>query len=138
MGKADVVLIDTSSWIEALRSGGDSDVRRRVHTLMLDGRAAWCDLVVVELWNGARGEYEKQQLHNLEKEITCLETTSGVWQTARTLATESRKAGKTVPAADLIIAACALSHGAAIEHCDSHIDFILNAHRPPKTSKGRG
>ena len=50
MGKAEVVLIDTSSWIEALRADGNIDVRRRVQTLMIDGRAAWCDLVAVDLF----------------------------------------------------------------------------------------
>ncbi len=137
MGKAEVVLIDTSCWIEALRAGGNMDVRKRVQTLMLDGRAAWCDLVAVELWNGARGDYEKLQLHDLEREITCLETTTEAWRTARTLAQESRKAGKTVPAADLIIAACAIVHDSSIEHCDSHMDFILNAHKTRKPSKGK-
>ena len=96
---------------------------------MIDGRAAWCDLVAVELWNGARGNYEKQQLHVLEREITCLETTRSVWQMARTLATESKKVGRTVPAADLIIAACAIVYGSSIEHCDSRMDFILNTHK---------
>ncbi len=67
---------------------------------MRDGRAAWCDLVAVELWNGARGDYEKQQLRNLEKEITCLEINPDVWRMARTLAQESRQAVKTVPVAD--------------------------------------
>jgi predicted nucleic acid-binding protein len=86
----------------------------------------------VELWNGARCDYEKQQLRDLEKEIPCLQTTPDAWQTARTLARESRKSGKTVPAADLIIAACALSHGASIEHSDSHIDFILKTHKSRK------
>jgi len=135
VGKEEVVLIDTSSWVEALRSDGDHDIRLRVQTLMRNGRAAWCDLVAVELWNGARGDYEKQQLRNLEKEITCLQTNPDVWQMARTLAQESRQAGKTVPAADLIITACAIVHRATIDHCDSHIDFVLTAHkkhRPPQ------
>ena len=129
MGKEEVVLIDTSSWIEALRTDGNHEIRMRVQALMYDGRAAWCDLVAVELWNGARGDYEKQQLRNLEKEIICLQTNQDVWHTARILAQESRKAGKTVPVADLIITACAIIHHATIEHCDSHIDFILNAYK---------
>ena len=74
MGKDEVVLIDTSSWIEALRLAGRSDVRERVLVLMTDGRAAWCDMVAVELWNGSKGDYERQKLSELEKEITCLET----------------------------------------------------------------
>ena len=129
MGKGEVVLVDTSSWIEALRSTGDKEVRERVLKLMLDARAAWCDMVAVELWNGARGDYEKQKLSELEREISCLQTTPEVWRMARALAQKCRQAGHTVPSADLVIAACALAHHAGIEHCDNHMDSILKAHR---------
>ena len=88
MGQNEIVLIDTSSWIEALRVSGKTETRHRVHGLMTDGLAAWCDMIAVELWNGARGDYEKQKLSELEKEITCLETTPRVWQLARDLAKE--------------------------------------------------
>ncbi len=125
MEKAEIVLIDTSSWIEALRASGDGDIRVRVLNLMIEGRAAWCDMVALELWNGARGEYEKQKLKELEKEITCLQTTQEVWKTAKVLAQKCRQAGQTVPSADLVITACAVSHHASVEHCDEHIDFIL-------------
>lgn len=125
MAEAEVVLIDTSSWIEALRSAGRSEVRDRVMSLMIQGRAAWCDIVTVELWNGARGVYEKQRLKELEKEIVCLQTTHEVWQTARQLAQKCRTAGQTVPTVDLVITACALFYGVAIEHCDEHIGIIL-------------
>lgn len=132
MGKEKVVLIDTSSWIEALRSIGRPDVRNKVENLMIDGSAAWCDMVAVELWNGARGAYERQKLSELEDEIICLEATPEVWQTARLLAQRCRDAGKTVPSADLVITACALANNAEIEHCDSHIDLILKVHREEK------
>ena len=48
-------LIDTSSWIDALRRDGDPQIRARVVALMASGEAAWCDLVRLELWNGLRG-----------------------------------------------------------------------------------
>ena len=69
MAEKAIVLIDTSSWIEALSSTGNRDVRERVFKLMIDGRASWCDMVAVELWNGARGDYEKQKLAELEKKL---------------------------------------------------------------------
>jgi predicted nucleic acid-binding protein len=120
-----VTLVDTSSWIEALRSDGSPEVRQRVRRLLIEGQAAWCDLVSLELWNGARGDYEKKKLSELEKEITCLQTTDEVWRLARELAKKSRDAGKTLPAADLVISACGLFHKVEIEHCDQHFDFIL-------------
>jgi len=132
VGESEIVLIDTSIWIEALRFTGKTEVRERVLKLMVEGRAAWCDMVAVELWNGARGEYEKQKLAELDKEITCLETTPDVWRKARLLAQKCRQAGRTVPSADLIIAACVLSHKAEIEHCDAHMDFILKVYTAGK------
>lgn len=125
MEKEEIVLIDTSSWIEALRSSGRKDIRDRVMRLMVEGRAAWCDIVLVELWNGARGEYEKKKLADLQREMTCLETTSAVWEKARFLARKCREAGRTVPTADLVIAACSFIYEAGLEHCDRHLDSIL-------------
>ena len=133
MGKDTIVLIDTSSWIEALRTTGRREVRELVLNLMVEGRAAWCDMVAIELWNGARGEYEKQRLSELDKEITCLQITQDVWQKARELARKCRLAGRTVPSADLVIAACAISHHVEIEHQDDHMDFILTVNSNRKS-----
>ena len=124
-----MTLVDTSSWIEALRPDGNPGVRQRVRRLMIEGQALWCDLVLLELWNGARGEYEKKKLAELEKEISCLPTTDEVWGLARVLARKSREAGKTIPATDLVISACGLFHKVEIEHCDQHLDFISQLHR---------
>ena len=128
MEKDEKVLIDTSSWIEALRSSGRDDVRERVRELLINGVATWCDMVAVELWHGARGDYEKKKLMEIEKQITCLPTTMEAWQLARRLAQRCRKAGHTVPSADLVIVACGLSHGVAIEHCDEHFDLMIRSH----------
>ncbi len=128
MGKNKIVLIDTSSWIEAFRITGRGDIRERVMKLMIAGSAAWCDIIAVELWNGARGDYERQKLSELEKEITCLQTTHEVWRLARDLAQRCRHAGKTVPVADLVITACAIFYHASIEYSDAHIDFILKVY----------
>ena len=34
-----LTLIDTSSWVEALRRQGDKQVRERVHKLLVEGQA---------------------------------------------------------------------------------------------------
>jgi len=131
MEKDKVVLVDTSSWIEALRTSGRLDIRERVRDLLLSGLAAFCDMIAVELWNGARGDYEKKQLMELEKQITCLPITEEVWQLARSLAQRCRNAGHTVPSADLVIAACGLAHDVPIEHCDGHFELIISAAKTP-------
>ncbi len=120
-----VTLIDSSSWIEALRSDGQELVRHRVRKILLNGSAAWCDMIALELWNGARGENERKKLEELEREIILLPTTDEVWLLARNLAQACRKSGKTYPAADLVIVSCALFHHVDIESCDAHFDGIL-------------
>jgi len=128
-GKDEMTLVDTSIWIESLRRDGREDFRERVRKLLINGTAAWCAMVSVELWNGARGEKEKKKLAELEKALICLPTTEGVWAFARELAKKCRNAGKTLPSTDLLITSCALFHKAEIEHCDTHIDTILKVYQ---------
>ncbi|HIL91084.1 MAG TPA: PIN domain-containing protein [Gemmatimonadetes bacterium] len=120
-----LTLIDTSSWVEALRRQGSEVVRDRVHKLLVEGQAAWCDMVLLELWNGARGDNEKKRLGQLEQEMICLPTTSLVWEKARLLARLCRENGLTAPATDLLIIACAGTHEVDIEYQDIHFAAIL-------------
>jgi predicted nucleic acid-binding protein len=124
MKEAAVTLIDTSSWIEALRKSGDNEVRERVRMLLVNGTAAWCDMIRLELWNGASGQAETELLRRLERDLPCLEMTPEVWKTACSLARQVRAAGITVPSTDLLIVACARRHKASIEHVDRHLDLI--------------
>lgn len=117
-------LVDTSSWVEYLRETS-SGPATRVEELVLKGEATWCDMTLVELWNGARGVREQRELTQMEKEITLLPVNTGVWQAARRLARRCRDSGLTVPTADLVIAACAVEHRIALEHCDEHFDSIM-------------
>jgi predicted nucleic acid-binding protein len=95
-----MILVDTSSWIHFLRPDGDGDVRGRVESALRAGTARWCPLVRLELWNGAGGERERKVLREFER------------------------AGVTVPATDILIAACAGHHGAQLEHADGDFDAI--------------
>ena len=63
-------LVDTSSWIEQLRRGGDAAVRERVEALLMAGEAAWCPIVRLELWNGARSERKRSQEAGAHTPIT--------------------------------------------------------------------
>jgi predicted nucleic acid-binding protein len=117
-------LIDTSSWVEQLRRGGDETVRSRVEALLTTGEAAWCPVVRLELWNGARGDPERKVLRQMERDIPSLEIEPDVWDRATTLACMARERGITVPVTDLLVAACARHHGVRIEHNDNHLALI--------------
>jgi len=117
-------LVDTSAWVEYLRSGR-SEVAEKVESLLLSDNAAWCDMVMLELWNGARGQEEKRKLAELSDAALRLETNDEVWKLAHRLAVRCRDHGKTIPAADILVAACASYHALELEHCDQYFNDIL-------------
>ncbi len=119
-----MTLVDASSWIEFLRQR-TSEAGLRVKTLLAHGRAAWCELTLVELWNGARGPTEKRVIEELEDELRLFPVNEQVWAKACVLARRCREKGVTVPTTDVVIAACAAQHGLELEHCDDHFDEIL-------------
>lgn len=115
-----MILLDTSVWIEGLRERGNPEISRRVHEYLKSGRACWMPMIRLELWNGARGEREKRTLREFEQVLVELAVTAGVWAAANDLARQARAAGLTVPAADILIVACARHHGVEIESTDAH------------------
>jgi predicted nucleic acid-binding protein len=125
-----VLLVDTSSWIHLLRPDGNPAVRARVEQALRAGEACWCPMIRLELWNGAGGEREKRVLRDFEKFLPELEVDEAVWQSADELARRARASGVTVPATDLLIAACASRHGAALEHSDSDFEQLSRLHAP--------
>jgi len=116
--------VDTSAWIETLRTSGDPAVRAQVSAVTADDRAVLCDLVLLELWNGAQGAKDHKLLRELEEELETVQTTPEVWALARDLARLARGKGVTVPANDLLIAACAEHHQLGLIHNDSHYDQL--------------
>ena len=118
------VLVDTSAWIDALRRDGNPEVRSLVRAATVEGRAVLCDLVLLELWNGAHGSGEQRLLRELERDLEKVPTSLAVWEAASQLARNCRKAGISAPATDILIAACAQHHGLEILHRDAHFDYI--------------
>ena len=125
-----MTMVDTSSWIEQLRRDGDADVRARVEALLASGEAAWCPVVELELWNGARGDREFAAIAKMVETLISLEVDADVWSTANTMARSCRGRGITVPATDIIVAACSKRHGVQLEHHDRHFDLIEPADPP--------
>ena len=115
-----LVLIDTSAWVQALRRSGDPDVRKRVSVLLSDRRAAWCEMVRLELWSGVGKDHERRDLLRLDEALPRVPITSEVWQDAARLASRSGARGFQFPASDLVIYACAKRHRLSLEHVDRH------------------
>ena len=115
-----------------LRPSGDPTIRARVEAALTSGQARLCPPVQLELWNGARGQKERAVLRKLAAAIPELPIDKDVWRTAYDLARGARARGVTVPATDLIIAACAIRFGAALESSDSDFDLLAAASEPIK------
>lgn len=114
-----------------LRPSGDPAIRARVEAALTSGQACWCPPVRLELWNGARGRTERAVLREFAGTIPELPIDQAVWKAAYDLARRAGAGGVTVPAIDLIIAACALRHGAALESSDADFDLLASVGEPP-------
>ena len=119
-----MVLVDSSSWIHFLRPTGDPMVRARVESALVNGEACWCPLVRLELWNGAAGERDRKILRDFEAVLPELAIDDEVWSVAYELVRSARSAGVSVPASDILIAACARRHGVALETADTDFDRL--------------
>lgn len=108
-----------------MRRRGEPNVIDRVRRLVERGDAAWCPAIRLELWNGVGDENDRRVLRDFEQTLPELPITDEVWAAACALANRCRKAGKTAPAIDVLIAACARHHGVELEHADSHFDFLM-------------
>ena len=112
--------------IHLLRPDGDPTIRSRVEVALRAGDAYWCPIVQLELWNGARGGSEQQALRRFAAVLPVLPMDAEVWSTAYDLAHRARMRGVTVPATDVVIAACAHYHGAALESADKDFEVLGN------------
>jgi predicted nucleic acid-binding protein len=119
-----VILIDSSSWIHMLRPNGDAAVRDRVTRALDAGEACWCPIIRLELWNGAGGDRDKKVLRDFERLLPELAIDNPVWSAAYDLARRARSAGISVPATDILIAACARHHEVELEHADSDFSHL--------------
>ena len=99
--------------------------------MLLEGEACWCSLVRLELWNGAHARREGAVLRDLERALPELKIDDDVWAASFDLARRARAKGITVPATDILIAACALHHGAGIETSDSDFDALNSLRTNP-------
>lgn len=81
-------------------------------------------MVRVELWNGARSPKDHRLLREMEEQLETVPTTPEVWALARELARLARSKGLTLPAADLVIAACAEHHRLGLLHHDAHFEQL--------------
>ena len=73
---------------------------------------------------GARSEKEQAELTNALSALPFLEMTEALWVKAGRLSASLRKAGKTIPFSDILIATLALENNLAVMTVDEHFRTI--------------
>jgi hypothetical protein len=122
----DLVLIDTSAWIEALRPAGNAQVRERVSAVLAELRGATTPMVVMELLTGARTDDQYRDLSEDLAALPMLPIDATIWAQASRIGFELRRAGLSIPPTDILIAAVAIANHAVVLHVDRHFDLIAS------------
>ena len=123
MQNAESVIVDTSVWVDYLR-GRNQAQRDTVATLVQQGQAYICGVVLAELLAGTRTVRDRDRIDTLFRGLPYLELSRPTWVHAGNLASAMRAQGITVPLADLLIATLALEHGLPLFTHGAHFQRI--------------
>jgi hypothetical protein len=114
-----ITLIDTSAWIEALRTKGNEEIRNKVKEFLLSGDARIAEPILLELFHGARGKKELDTIKELSETVPILKCNEKIFIEAYKNAMELRTKGLTVPAMDILVYTISIFHKTKIYHNDS-------------------
>ena len=119
-----LVLIDTSVWILALRKSPPPAVKDEVAHLLAENRVAIVPLICLELLGGTKSLNEFNRLKNRLSALHQIPADEANWETAIQLAFNLRQRGKIIPYTDIIIASAAIINNCTLLHCDRHFDLM--------------
>ncbi len=132
----DLILVDTSAWVEYLR-GTDSPAHVATRTALLGDALATCDAVRMELLAGARSERHARDLNSLLARAVSLDTAATDYEFAASIYRQCRRGGETPRSLiDCLIAAVAIRTGTPVLHTDRDFDMIAR-HSPLGTVANR-
>ncbi len=116
------VLIDSNVYIGLLRSGRDP--AKAIYARYQTTDVVTCGMVQLEVLRGVKAERAKRWLGDVFALMQFVATDNSLWQAATELAWELDRRGKTIPAQDALIAACALRADAAVHSYDRHFQWV--------------
>jgi predicted nucleic acid-binding protein len=117
------VLVDSNVFIGLLRRGLDPvEVLGRWIGL---GDLATCGMVRLEVERGLKVEKVRRRVAGFFDVLINVPTSNKIWEQATSLAWSLGRCGITLPAQDILIAACAKEVGAAILTDDKHFDEFI-------------
>lgn len=119
---ANLILPDTNVYIDAFRT--DVDPFEIFARHVEEWEFATCGPVVLEVCRGFRAPAVLQRFRERFSVMIYVPTTNAVWDRATQLAWSLDRQGRTLPAQDLLIAACALHADATVLTRDAHFQQI--------------
>jgi len=119
---SELILLDTSVWIDALL-GKTPHIVAVTQALLNDDRILICGPIIFEIKRGLRPPYRKKILPLLDALIR-LSVDETVWDNAGDLDASLRKKGITIPPMDVIIAQVCLHHKVALFTLDEHFQSV--------------
>lgn len=117
-----LILPDSNVYIDAVRRGVDpfQEFGRHLDTCEF----ATCGMIMLEVCRGLREPGILQRFRERFSVMIYVPTTNAIWERAQHLAWMMDRQGRTIPAQDHIIAACALQSGATVLTRDKHFQDI--------------
>lgn len=119
-----MILADSNVYIDLIRSRRDPRMVLAPYV-----RAGWlrtCDAIRLEVLRGIAAPERRDALGEFFDLIPSLSLNDEVWQKAVDLGWRLDRAGHVLPSMNLVIAACALVHSAALVSADRHFSRIPN------------
>lgn len=122
--RANVLLIDTSAWLFALKKNFHPIVKERIEQVLEEGDVAINGIIELELLGGAKSEKEYNRLKSRLDPLYYIEATRSLWDSSSKLAFDLKRKGVSIPYADIFIAASAINEKIVLLHADSHFDAV--------------
>jgi predicted nucleic acid-binding protein len=119
---ANLILPDSNIYIDAMR--GDVDPFQTFAPYLEDWEFGTCGMIVLEVCRGLRDPAVLQRFRERFGVMIYIPTTNAIWDRATQLGWSLGRQGRTLPAQDLVIAACALHAGATVLTRDAHFQYI--------------
>lgn len=136
MSKGTAVLVDSNIYIGLLHRKVDPTVE--LGGWVADGKLVTCGMVRLEVERGFRNLEMKKRFTAFFDVMIMVPTINPVWEFAIELAWRLDRKGRTLPAQDLLIAACAMQTDGVVLTDDAHFLAIPNLKvlHPAKTLPG--
>lgn len=121
--KNEIVIVDTSCWIEYFNRP-ESKEAMVVKTLLEEDRVVISGVIIAEILQGAREEKDFQLLKESLITLPFLQETPYIWEDVGRLSFEIRKKGLIIPLTDCLIAVLAKEENYSIFTLDSHFSHL--------------